>query len=172
MGNPSLCHRQCHNFRRSTWLTRSNGRDMPIPPRDCRQHRQPEWLVSHSRFRHLRPSSWRSLMLNMVTATNTISITTSIITNIINTTIIIISERPWAWWTQVSTLVPRWTKIPARIWAEHAWKSRGAAIPIRPEFTRVNCPNTRRVPCHTGTPTPVWRQRQCRSTCHGASTAH
>ena len=67
----SLCHRQCPNSWHRTPLSqspRSNGREWPILLRDYRQHRQPSWLASHFWFRHLRPSSWRTLMPDMVTA--------------------------------------------------------------------------------------------------------
>ena len=59
--------------------------DMPILPRDCRRLRQSSWPVSHLRFCHLQPNSWRSLMPDMVTAISCIitNITTNISTNII-----------------------------------------------------------------------------------------
>ena len=61
----------------------------------------PATLMTREPFpiRHPHPSSWHSLMPDIVTATNTISFTisiiTSIITSIIKTTIVIIRWHPW-----------------------------------------------------------------------------
>ena len=44
MGNPSACHRQRHNFWRSTPLTRSNGRYMPVPHGTATSTGNPEGL--------------------------------------------------------------------------------------------------------------------------------